>query len=160
MRTLVTGGAGFIGSHLVDRLLDDGGDVIAVDNFDPFYDEARKRANLASASRHARFRLVEMDIRDGEGIGRVVREASVTLVDSSGEVVGSVVTGTDGSYSFEDLAGGHYTLTAAGFAPVATAVDIEEDTVSAAQLTLGSGQAGTTLDLTRFETNSQIGDQR
>ncbi|MFD0484100.1 MFS transporter [Kineococcus sp. GCM10028916] len=92
--------------------------------------------------------------------GRVVREASVTLVDSSGEVVGSVVTGTDGSYSFEDLAGGHYTLTAAGFAPVATAVDIEEDTVSAAQLTLGSGQAGTTLDLTRFETNSQIGDQR
>jgi EmrB/QacA subfamily drug resistance transporter len=92
--------------------------------------------------------------------GRVLREASVTLVDASGEVVGSVVTGTDGSYSFEDLAGGHYTLTAAGFAPVATVVDIEEDTVSAAQLTLGSGQSGTTLDLTRFETNSRVGGEQ
>src|SRR5215210_6400557 len=75
MRTLVTGGAGFIGSHLVDRLLAGGGEVTVVDNFDPFYDEAIKRANLAGASRHARFRLVEMDIRDADGIGRVVREA-------------------------------------------------------------------------------------
>ncbi|PRY17106.1 MFS transporter [Kineococcus rhizosphaerae] len=85
--------------------------------------------------------------------GRVLREASVTLVDGDGEVVGSVLTGPDGSYSFEDLAGGHYTLTAAGFAPVATSVDIEEDTVSAAQLTLGSPAA--TLDLTQFETRTE-----
>ncbi|ABS04976.1 EmrB/QacA subfamily drug resistance transporter [Kineococcus radiotolerans] len=92
--------------------------------------------------------------------GRVLKEAAVTLVDSSGEVVGSVLTGADGSYSFEDLAGGHYTLTAAGFAPVATSVDIEEDTVSAAQITLGSGDAPSTLDLTRFEDTSRVGEDR
>ncbi|MEZ0491957.1 MFS transporter [Kineococcus sp. TBRC 1896] len=87
--------------------------------------------------------------------GRVLREATVTLVDADGEVVGSVVTALDGSYSFEDLAGGHYTLTAAGYAPVATAVDVEEDTVSAARITLGAGEGGTTLDLTRFESRAE-----
>jgi EmrB/QacA subfamily drug resistance transporter len=89
--------------------------------------------------------------------GRVLREASVTLVDGSGEVVGSVVTGPDGSFSFEDLAGGRYTLTAAGFAPVAATVAIEEDTVSAARITLGAGSAPATLDLTRFDSTA---DQR
>jgi UDP-glucuronate 4-epimerase len=65
MRTIVTGGAGFIGSTLVDRLLADGGDVLALDNFDSFYDPGRKRANLSTASASARFELVECDIRDG-----------------------------------------------------------------------------------------------
>jgi len=75
MRTIVTGGAGFIGSHLVDRLLGDGGEVVAVDNFDPFYPGAIKRANLAEAARSPRFRLVELDIRDGGAVDRLVREA-------------------------------------------------------------------------------------
>ncbi len=74
MRTLVTGGAGFIGSHLVDRLLADGGEVVAVDNFDPFYAAPLKRSNLASASANPRFRLVELDIRDAEGVDRLLRE--------------------------------------------------------------------------------------
>jgi UDP-glucuronate 4-epimerase len=64
MRTIVTGGAGFIGSHLVDRLLADGGDVVVVDNFDPFYPRREKEANLAAALQNARCRLVELDIRD------------------------------------------------------------------------------------------------
>ncbi len=74
MRTLVTGGAGFIGSHLVDRLLADGGEVVAIDNFDPFYPEPRKRANLAQAMTRPRFRLVEGDIRDAATVDRLMRE--------------------------------------------------------------------------------------
>ncbi len=59
---LVTGAAGFIGSHLVDRLLAAGAAVTGLDNFDPFYPPARKRANLAAALAHPRFTLVEADI--------------------------------------------------------------------------------------------------
>ena len=61
---LVTGGAGFIGSHLVERLLADGSRVVVLDNFDPFYPEDVKRANLAAVTDRDGFRLVEGDIRD------------------------------------------------------------------------------------------------
>jgi len=74
MRTIITGGAGFIGSNLVDRLLAEGHEVTAVDNFDPFYPRPEKERNLRSALGHARFRLVELDIRDAAGVERVVRE--------------------------------------------------------------------------------------
>lgn len=74
MATIVTGGAGFIGSTLVDRLLDEGRDVIAVDNFDPYYAPELKLANLAPARRSARFRLVELDIRDAAGVARLVAD--------------------------------------------------------------------------------------
>ena len=56
-RAVVTGGAGFIGSHLSDRLLRDGWEVVAVDNF-----LTGSRANLADASRDPRFRLLEHDV--------------------------------------------------------------------------------------------------
>ena len=67
MRAIVTGGAGFIGSHLVDRLLADGDEVVVVDNFDSFYPRAAKMANLESAMRSSRCRLVELDIRECGG---------------------------------------------------------------------------------------------
>ena len=61
---LITGGAGFIGSHFAERLLDRGDAVVALDNFDPFYDPAVKRRNVAAAGARAGYRLVEGDIRD------------------------------------------------------------------------------------------------
>jgi UDP-glucuronate 4-epimerase len=62
---LVTGAAGFIGSHLSESLLRDGWQVTGLDNFDPFYDRAIKESNLERL-RHAAFSLVDADIRRPE----------------------------------------------------------------------------------------------
>jgi UDP-glucuronate 4-epimerase len=64
MKIIVTGGAGFIGSNLVDGLLATGAEVIGVDNFDSFYGRAVKESNVATALRSPRFRLMELDVRD------------------------------------------------------------------------------------------------
>ncbi|MGH9363056.1 MAG: GDP-mannose 4,6-dehydratase, partial [Thermoanaerobaculia bacterium] len=63
-QVLVTGGAGFIGSHLVGRLLGRGDRVTVLDDFNDFYDPARKRRNVAPFGGGPDFRLVEGDIRD------------------------------------------------------------------------------------------------
>ncbi len=80
MRVIVTGGAGFIGSNVVDRLLDDGARVTVVDNFDDFYPRAVKEANLAQAVSNPRCRLVEMDIRDAAGVARLVAECRPEVI--------------------------------------------------------------------------------
>ncbi len=66
MRVLVTGGAGFIGSHLADRLLEHGHDVVVLDNFDTFYDPVLKERNLERARDHRGLLEVRGDIRDPE----------------------------------------------------------------------------------------------
>jgi UDP-glucuronate 4-epimerase len=77
---LVTGGAGFIGSHLVDRLLADGRRVVALDNFDGFYSAEIKERNLAAASSHPGFRLVRGDIRDRDAVEASLSPGPVAAV--------------------------------------------------------------------------------
>ncbi len=62
---LVTGCAGFIGSHVCDLLLNKGFNVIGVDNFDPFYNRAVKESNLAKFKTHPAFSFYEIDITAG-----------------------------------------------------------------------------------------------
>jgi UDP-glucuronate 4-epimerase len=63
-RILVTGAAGFIGSHLAEALASQGDEVLGVDNFDPFYPRAIKERNLAEVGRQAGFAFWEQDILD------------------------------------------------------------------------------------------------
>ena len=70
--------------------------------------------------------------------GKGVAEATATLVDASGTVVGSTVTGPDGTFVFEDLAEGTYTLTASGYAPVAQVVQVAPGAEASAAVQLGT----------------------
>ena len=77
---LVTGGAGFIGSHLTRRLLARGDRVTVLDDFNDFYDPARKRENVARFLPQPGYRLVEGDIRDEAKVDRLYAEGRFDAV--------------------------------------------------------------------------------
>ena len=79
-RVLVTGAAGFIGSHVVDRLLADGHVVWGIDNFDNFYSREDKEQNLEVALPHPEFQLAEGDIRDEIFLNTLFREGQFDAV--------------------------------------------------------------------------------
>jgi UDP-glucuronate 4-epimerase len=80
MTVLVTGGAGFIGSHVVERLLNRGDEVVCLDNFDSFYDPMIKRRNLTPAASHPKFHLFEGDIRDRHLLEKLFSDYRVSHV--------------------------------------------------------------------------------
>ncbi len=84
MKALVTGGAGFIGSHLVSRLLDLGHQVVCFDNFDDYYAPQTKRQNIAPALKHPDFRLVEGDIQDRPLVQHLLSERYDVLIHLAG----------------------------------------------------------------------------
>jgi UDP-glucuronate 4-epimerase len=72
-KVLITGGAGFIGSHVAERLLAQGREVVALDDFNAYYDPRFKRENAARLAARPGFRLVEGDIRDRDLVDRLYR---------------------------------------------------------------------------------------
>lgn len=76
---VITGVAGFIGSHLAQSLLASGARVVGIDNFDPFYDVGLKRANVALLN-HRDFVLHEADITDSAAMRRIIADASPAAV--------------------------------------------------------------------------------
>jgi nucleoside-diphosphate-sugar epimerase len=83
MRCLVTGAAGFIGSHLCERLLQDDHQVVGLDAFIPYYPRSLKESNLAAVRRHPNFTLHAVDLRTAalepclEGVDVVFHLAAV-----------------------------------------------------------------------------------
>ena len=80
MRVLVTGAAGFIGSHLCEALCRRGDQVLGLDSFDEFYDPRIKHRNLAALAGSASFELVEGDIRDAKAVDRAMQQPVEAVV--------------------------------------------------------------------------------
>lgn len=78
-QVLVTGAAGFIGSHLSEALTARGDSVVGVDNFDPFYSRAEKERNLRKVRQHPGFTFHQLDILDSGGIARLLTRDSVIV---------------------------------------------------------------------------------
>lgn len=151
-------------NEVVLTLTDDGGSVVAAATTDPsgvyaFCDLTAGVYTLTAASiEHQPVALsvtvprgsrVQRDIDLAGGCrlsgtvrassnGRPVHEALVTVIDSTGSVAGATATSEAGAFAFDDLPEGAYTLTAAGYAPVATTVRLSAGDATTADVTLTS----------------------
>lgn len=77
---LVTGGAGFIGSHLCEQLLARDNRVVCVDNFDPYYPAQVKKNNIRNALTNKSFKLAECDIRNRDGLEKIFHNHRIDSV--------------------------------------------------------------------------------
>jgi UDP-glucuronate 4-epimerase len=102
---LVTGAAGFIGSHVAQALLQRGDTVIGLDNLNDYYNPARKRENLAEVRRAApeekRFQFIEGDIRDRKLLGRLFAEQKFDAVVNLAAMAGVRVSIEDPHLYFD-----------------------------------------------------------
>lgn len=80
MKYLVTGAAGFIGMHTAKRLLEQGEEVVGLDNLNDYYDPALKEYRLAQLTPYPNFRFVKMDLADRAGMGELFRTEQFTHV--------------------------------------------------------------------------------
>ncbi len=80
MKILITGGAGFIGSHTTQALLKRGNAVVCLDNFNDYYNPERKRKNVAGFLDHPAYRLCEADIRDVSTLERIFEAEEIDKV--------------------------------------------------------------------------------
>ncbi len=112
MKCLVTGGAGFIGSHIIRHLLERGYETVCLDNFDPTYDINTKKGNVASFIGNDNFQLIEGDVRDREllqdvitGIDYIFHEAAlVSVVESMKNPVKTIEINTIGTFNILEAA--------------------------------------------------------
>jgi len=88
MNLLVTGGAGFIGSHLCEALLDKGHSVVCVDNFNDYYNPETKEKNVQKCLKNRNYTLLRKDITDFAGLGQIFKERKFDQVIHIAAAVG------------------------------------------------------------------------
>lgn len=101
---LVTGAAGFIGSHVAQRLLERGDTVVGIDSLNDYYDPARKLANLAevrAAVPDAAFHFIQADIRDREALGQIFSDFEFTGISHLAAMAGVRVSIDDPHLYYE-----------------------------------------------------------
>jgi len=88
---LVTGGAGFIGAHVAERLLSEGARVWVIDDFNDYYDPALKETAVAQLARYEKFALYRADIRDAHAMACVFQDIGPELATASQNGQGGII---------------------------------------------------------------------